>query len=574
MTWRPPVIALPRPRLSVADILVFAAAGAVLYWLLSFAPAALRRPHPSIEIDLRPGALPGYALLSFLRMVAAYLLSLLFTLVVGFAAARNKRSERILIPLMDILQSIPVLSFLPAVLLAMIAVFPRETLGLEVGSIILIFTGMVWNMAFSLYHSLLTIPAELVEAARMLRLNWWQRLTSLELPASAIGLVWNSMMSWAGGWFFLIACESFTLVNRSFTLPGLGSYLAAASGKGDLRAILLGLGTLVALIVTLDQLVWRPLIVWAEKFKIELTEDPAPPHSWMLDALRRSRLFSVAGQALRAPLAEALDSAFRRVETTAQGIGLMRYAPRVLGACGVVLALAAVGGVLIGSFALARMLVTLPASAWSHVLVGAAATSARVAVAMAAALAWAIPAGVFIGLRPRVARIAQPLAEIAASVPATALFPVLLLILIRLNGGLNVASILLMLLGTQWYVLFNVIAGATAIPRDLQESAALLKLRGGLRWQTLWLPAIFPYLVTGGITAQGGAWNASIVSEYVTFGGHTYQTTGLGALIAASQGGDYSLLAASTLTMSAIVVLLNRFGWRRAMRAAEDRYHL
>lgn len=574
MTWRPPVLTLHRMRLSSVDVLLFVMAGGVLYWLLFFAQAALKRPSPSAVIDLRPGALPGYALLSFLRMVAAYFLSLLFTFGVGFAAARRKGAARILIPLLDILQSIPVLSFLPAVLLATIAIFPQQTVGLEVGSIILIFTGMVWNLTFSLYHSLLTIPAELVEATRMLRLNGWQRVTSLELPASAIGLVWNSMISWAGGWFFLIACESFTLVNRSFTLPGLGSYLAAASAKGDLRAILLGLGTLVALIVALDQLIWRPLIVWAQKFKIELAEDPAPPHSWMLDALRRSRLFTSGGPGLLAPLSEALDSGSRGVGTAAQHIGVLRYAPRVAGAVGLVLALAAGAGVAIGGIEIVRMLVRLPGSAWIRVLAGAAATSARVAVSLAAALAWTVPAGVFIGLRPRVARIAQPLAEITASIPATALFPVLLLILVRLKGGLNVASILLMLLGTQWYVLFNVIAGATAIPQDLQESAALLKLRGRLRWQTLWLPAIFPYLVTGGITAQGGAWNASIVSEYVTFGDHTYETIGLGALIAGSQSGDYPLLAASTLTMSVIVVLLNRFGWRRAMRAAEVRYHL
>ncbi len=569
------MLVLRLPRLRVADLVVFFGVGALLYALLAIAPASLRRESPSVVIDLRPTALPGYAWLSLLRMTSAYGLSLLFTLVVGYAAARNRAAERILIPLLDILQSIPVLSFLPAVLLAMIAILPRETLGLEVGSVLLIFTGMVWNMAFSFYHSLLGIPAELIEASRVLRLTWWQRFTSLELPTAMIGLVWNSMMSWAGGWFFLMACESFTLVNRSFTLPGLGSYLAVASSQGNIRAILWGLGILVAIIVVLDQILWRPLIAWSQRFKVEVAEDPNPPHSWFLDALRRSSLLPVIQRAVSGPLAEAMAAASSRVEMAMRADRPLPFPPGFLAACRSLLALATVAGVLAGTLALIGMLVRISAPEWKQVMIGAGATSARVALALLIALGWTVPAGVFIGLRPAVARVAQPLAQIAASVPATALFPIVLLVLVRMGGGLNAASVLLMLLGTQWYILFNVIAGASAIPRDLLESAAVMKLRGWMRWRTLWLPATFTYLLTGAITAQGGAWNASIVSEYVVFGGRTLHTTGLGALIAeATQAGNYPLLATSTLTMAAIVVLLNRLGWRRAMHAAAERYHV
>jgi len=575
-TIQRPATPLPRvPRTWLIDVVLFLAVGAVLYALLSVAPTAMHRPTPSVTIDLRPSVLPAYTVLSFLRMVEAYVLSLIFTLVVGYAAAHNRQAERILIPMLDILQSIPVLSFLPAVLLAMIALFPGQTLGLEVGAVLLIFTGMVWNMAFSFYHSLLTIPPDLMEAARMFRLSPWRRLISMELPAGVIGLVWNSMLSWAGGWFFLMACESFTLVDKSFTLPGLGSYLAVASSKGDFRAILWGLGTLIALIVTLDQFVWRPMIVWSQRFKMELAEDPSPPHSWFLDLLRRSDALAAGQRAIATLLAAVTRRGSRAIDATMRTVPRVRGTSRLASAWWILLGVLVVGVAVAGGSALIGMLAKVRPPEWRQIAVGAGATTVRVAIALLITFAWTVPVGVYIGLRPRVAKIAQPLAQIAASVPATALFPVLLLLLVRVRGGLNVASVLLMLLGTQWYVLFNVIGGATGIPRDLIESAEVLKLRGWMLWRSLWLPAVFPYLVTGGLTAQGGAWNASIVSEYVTFSGKTLQTTGLGSLIAASsQNGNYPLLAASTVTMAAIVVVLNRFGWRRAMRAAEERYHL
>ncbi len=565
---------LRAPRAWAVDVLLLAAAAAVLYALLAVAPRELHRVTPSVTIDLRPSALPHYALLSFMRMCGGYVVSLAFTFVVGYAAARNHAAGRIIVPALDILQSIPVLSFLPAVLLAMIALFPRETTGLEIGSILLIFTGMVWNMAFSFYHALRTIPEELMEAARAFRLSWWQRFLSLELPASAIGLVWNSVMSWAGGWFFLMATEAFTLGKQSFTLPGLGSYLAEAANKGDLGAITWGLGVLIALIVALDQLVWRPLIAWSERFKVELSESQDTPTSWALDLLRDSALLPQVGRRIHAALARAQSRRPPRVaapETPQHGSVATRLEPW--------LRWPAIGaGTLVigwGALSLVKLVAALPPAKWIDIGEGSVATLLRIAIALIISVAWSVPAGVAIGLHPRLSRVAQPLAQIAASVPATAVFPILVLIFLRVGGGLSIASILLMLLGTQWYVLFNAIAGASALPRDLQEAAAVMKLRGWMRWRTLILPATFPYLVTGGITAQGGAFNASIVSEYVSFEGKTLQTIGLGALVtAAANNGDYPLLASSTVAMGLIVVVVNRLFWRRAAHLAEERYHV
>ena len=572
-SFHPGPTLLRTPRVWAVDALLLGAVAAVFYVLLAVAPRELHRLTPSVTIDLRPTALPRYALLSFMRMCGGYVVSLAFTFVVGYAAARSESAGRIIVPALDILQSIPVLSFLPAVLLAMIALFPRETTGLEIGSILLIFTGMVWNMAFSFYHSLRTIPDELIEAARAFRLSWWQRFTSLELPASAIGLVWNSVMSWAGGWFFLMATEAFSLGKQSFTLPGLGSYLAEAANKGDFAAILWGLGVLVALIVALDQLVWRPLIAWSERFKMELSESQDTPTSWVLDLLRDSALLPQAGRRIRAALARVQTHRppRRAAPEPPRAAVTSRLAPWLrwpaIGAGTLVIAW--------GTLSLLKLVAALPPAKWIDIGEGSVATLLRIAIALIISLAWSIPAGVAIGLHPRLSRIAQPLAQIAASVPATAVFPILVLLIIRVGGGLSIASILLMLLGTQWYVLFNAIAGASALPRDLQEAAAVMKVRGWMRWRTLILPAIFPYLVTGGITAQGGAFNASIVSEYVSFEGKTLQTIGLGALVtAAANNGDYPLLASSTVAMGLIVVVVNRLFWRRAARLAEERYHV
>jgi NitT/TauT family transport system permease protein len=563
---------LPRVEPSyLPDLLMFAGGVALFYGVTLAAHSWLGPFTPKVEISRSLWALPVYAGLSLLRIGVAYFLSLAFTLVYGYVAAYNPRAERFMIPLLDVLQSIPVLSFLPGVMLAMVALFPSRQLGVELGAILLIFTGQVWNMAFSFYASLKSIPREMHEAADVYRFSWWQRFIELELPFAAIGLVWNSMMSVAGGWFFLMACEMFVLGTRDFRLPGLGSYLQTAASAGDTTAILWGVGTMIAVIVLLDQFVWRPVIAWAEKFKVEQVESTDVPQSWVLGLLHHSRgLAYLRKKALR-PLRESLTARFAHEHQTAaptEPAVPTVWILRVLAA----VVLASIG------YALVRVLIMLAGvghAEAAQLVVGLGATFLRVNATLLIGAAWTIPAGVMIGFSPRLARIAQPLAQIAASVPATALFPVVLLILIRLGGGLGVGSIVLLLLGTQWYILFNVIAGAMAIPTDLKEACSVFGLKGWQRWRKLILPGIFPYLVTGMVTASGGAWNASIVAEYFHFKGQTFATTGLGALISqATDSGNFNLLIASTILMAAMVITVNRLVWRRMYTLAETRFRL
>jgi NitT/TauT family transport system permease protein len=527
---------------------------------------------PQVEIDLRARALPLYAFYSVLRISIAYFLSLAFTLVYGYIAAYNTRAERFMVPLLDVLQSIPVLSFLPGVMLAMVALFPSRQLGVELGSILLIFTGQVWNMAFSFYSSLKSIPQEMREAARLYRFSWWQRFTQMELPFSVIGLVWNSMMSVAGGWFFLMACEMFVLGKRDFRLPGLGSYLQTAASAGDTRAIVYGLATMIAVIVLTDQLVWRPVVAWAQKFKFETVEAAETTQSPVLTFLRRSQVVDFLSRKTVMPLREALLMHFAREKTVrrpgAPQDTLRRWLPVALG-------IALLVGMLYLVFRGWLLLVGMSQSEVLMILKGLVATFLRVTAALVLASLWTVPAGVAIGTHPRLARIAQPLAQIAASVPATALFPVVLMALVSVGGGMGIASMVLLLLGTQWYLLFNVIAGASAIPTELAEACTVFRFSRWERWTKLILPAIFPYLITALVTASGGAWNASIVAEYFHLHGHVYSTVGLGALISqASDDGNFRLLFASTIFMAATVVTINRLVWRKLYKLASTRFKL
>jgi NitT/TauT family transport system permease protein len=564
---------LPRFEVSLLpDLLMFAGGLAIFYGILLLGRTWFGPFTPSVEISRSPLALPVYAGYSLLRISVAYLLSLIFTLVYGYIAAYNPRAEKFMVPLLDVLQSIPVLSFLPGVMLAMVALFPGKQLGVELGAILLIFTGQVWNMAFSFYASLKSIPREMREAAKVYRFNWWQRFTEMELPFAAIGLVWNSMMSVAGGWFFLMACEMFVLGARDFRLPGLGSYLQTAASAGDTTSILWGVATMIAVIVLLDQFVWRPVIAWAEKFKVEQVESTNAPRSWVLDMFEHSRaLAKIKKKAVR-PLRESLMMYFSRRhfetatkrETKAWKIWVAR-----------VVAVVALGLVAYAVSRVAIILVGLQRPELHELGQGLVVTFLRVTVALVIGAAWTIPAGVAIGFNPKLARIAQPLAQIAASVPATALFPVVLLLLIKVGGGLGLGSIVLLLLGTQWYILFNVIAGAIAIPTDLKECCSTFRIGGWERWKKLILPGIFPYLVTGMVTASGGAWNASIVAEYFHFKGQTYTTIGLGAVISkATDSGNFDELLAATILMAAAVVTVNRLVWRRMYRLAESRFRL
>jgi NitT/TauT family transport system permease protein len=569
----PPWATLPTSAASlVRDLPVMLAGLALFYGLLSLAQYWASPVGTQQAIDLHPSALPKYAFFSVARIPLAYFVSLIFTLIYAYIAAHNSRAERVMIPLLDTLQSIPVLSFLPTVMIAMVSLFPSRQLGVELGSIVLIFTGQVWNMAFSVYSSMKNIPREMLEASEVYRLSAWQKFVQLELPYSAIGLIWNSMMSVAGAWFFLMACEMFVLGNRDLRLPGLGSYLQSASNVGDMRAILWGLFVMIAVIVLMDQLIWRPIIAWSDKFKFEQVEAAQSSRSPILDLLRRSRLIRRVGRVTVRPTREALALHFARkraaFQRNANVSARNKWITRVT-------LVAASVGVIFAIVRMGAMLATLSRPDIGIILRGAGTTFLRVELSLVLAGLWTIPVGVYVGLRPRLAAIAQPIAQVAASVPATALFPIVLLFLIRIGGGLGIGSIVLMLLGTQWYILFNVIAGASAIPTDLKEVCSIFHLSQVERWRRLFLPAIFPFLVTGFITASGGAWNASIVAEYVHFQGKTIATTGLGAVISkATDTGNFAVLLGATVVMAALVVTINRLLWRRLYVLAATRYKL
>jgi NitT/TauT family transport system permease protein len=557
------------------DLAVFLLVFAAIYGVYAighiwFAPAA-----PQAQISQDPRMLPLYAFYSLVRIALAYAISLVFALIYGYAAAHSRRAEAVLVPLLDILQSIPVLSFLPGVMLAMVALFPHRQLGVELGSILLIFTGQVWNMAFSFYSSLKTIPRELNEAARIYRFGKWQRFVELDLPFSTIGLVWNSMMSVAGGWFFLMACEMFVLGNRDFRLPGLGSYLQTAAGNGDTRAILWGITAMVTVIVLLDQLIWRPVIAWADKFKFEQVEAAQTVQHNLLSLFGHASLVIRGYRFVFRPLINRLTLTFailaRSAAKNLPSPKDLRTRRKLEYALGVVVLV----GIGIALFHAVRELSDLHRQDYFALLRSAGFTFLRVNAALLLGLLWTVPVGVTIGSNPRFARLAQPLAQIAASIPATALFPIILLFLIRLRGGLEIAALVVLLLGTQWYILFNVIAGAMAIPTDLKEAARIYRFTSWGRWRHLILPGIFPYLVTGMVTASGNAWNVSIIAEYFHFQGEIVSTTGLGSAISrASDAGRFDLLLASTLVMATVVVLINRLLWRRLYRLASSRFKL
>jgi NitT/TauT family transport system permease protein len=569
----PPWAALPSAIPSaLRDAPIILAVLALFYALLSLAHYWLTPVMVHTEISLAPSALPMYAVYSVLRIGIAYAISLVVAIVLGYAAAYNPRVERFLIPILDTLQSIPVLSFLPGVMLSMVALFPTRQLGIELGSILLIFTGQVWNMAFSFYSSVKSIPREMHEVVEVYRWSWWQKFTQLELPYATIGLVWNSMMSVAGAWFFLMACEMFVLNNRDLRLPGLGSYLQTAANAGDTRAILWGLAVMIGVIILIDQLVWRPAIAWAEKFKFEQVEAAEVPRSPILDFLRRSRFLPFIANRSTRPASERLMLHFARQRATEASGG--RSSPARKLAIWITLA-AALAGIVYAFVRMCVLLFALTAPELRAIFSGAAATFLRVEFTLLLAGLWTIPVGLYVGLRPKLSAIVQPIAEIAASVPATALFPIILLVLIRLGGGLGIGSIALLLLGTQWYILFNVIAGAIALPTDLKEVCDVFHFHSYERWRDFLLPGIFPFLITGFVTASGGAWNASIVAEYFHFRGQTFSTVGLGAVISrATDAGNYRLLVAATIIMAAMVVIINRLVWRRLYGLASTRFRL
>jgi NitT/TauT family transport system permease protein len=563
-----------RKRLSAADLLVLALLFGLLWALLdlgrgmisSFSPL-----QPSI-IHMNPLWLPYYAGRSLLRMFIAYFLSLAFTLVYGRYAAYHKTAEKIMIPALDILQSVPVLGFLSVTVTGFLALFPGSMLGPECASIFAIFTAQAWNMTFSFYHSLTTLPKELQEAADVYRLRRFARFTRLEVPFAMIGLVWNSMMSFGGSWFFLTASEMITVLHNNIELPGIGSYIGVAIQRGDGLAIAYGIIAMVLVIVLVDQFVWRPIVAWSQRFTLEQSGDGSAPDSWFLRLLRRSNWVQASSRGVQHLFAIASDGMRQRRRRDKRPAPRQRPWLRPVA----ILALCAAGAFILRfTVAAGQEVATLGWSALLHVVVLGFYTFLRVLASTLLGAIWTVPVGVAIGMSKPLARIAQPLVQIAASFPSNVLFPLVTILYLRYAVNFQIGSIPLMMLGTQWYILFNVIAGASAIPTELKEATSVLGLRSWSRWKTLILPAIFPSLVTGGITASGGAWNASILAEIVTWKHTTLTATGLGAYITtATTDGNWAQITWGILVMVLFVVALNRLLWRPLYRLAETKFHL
>jgi len=554
---------------------------ALLWSALHFGKGMLVHFDPAAQVPIETSIryIPYYAARTLLRMWVAFGFSLLFAISVGYMAAKDRRARVLILPALDILQSVPVLGFLSATVTAFMALFPGSLMGVECAAIFAIFTGQVWNMAFGFYHSMVTVPTDMQEAATTYGLTRWQRFRIVELPASAHSLIWNSMMSFGGGWFFVAQSEAISVMNKDIKLPGLGSYMAQSIERADHAAAFWAIVAMLVLILASDQLVWRPLLAWADKFKIELTVSAHPPTSWVYDLLRGAYVFTWMHERIWEPVAERLT---RLVRSRRRILVPLRAAKRsrpsawlrrgVLGALGVWLGAELLPGIAAVIHALHGAL-TWPI--FGHIVWLGVLTLLRVlAMTVIATLIWT-PIGVWIGSQPRIARFAQPMAQIGASFPVNMTFPLVVGLFVAGHVSMNWGSILLIAMGTQWYILFNVVAGAMAIPNDLKEAARTYGLQRWDLWRTLILPAIFPFWVTGACTAAGGAWNASIVAELATWGDTTLQADGLGAYITTvTKSGDTPLIIASIGVMSLFVVVLNKFVWRRLYAFAERRFRL
>jgi len=558
---------------------------------LSVSTGLVRLPGRAVVVSLLH--LPYYGLCSFYRMLAAYLLALLFSVSYGYAAAINAKAERVMMPLLDILQSVPVLGFFPAAVYFFVNLFHGHRLGVELASIFLIFTGQAWNMAFGVYEAITTLPDDSKDAMQSLGVKGWLCFRRLYLPAAVPKLVYNSVLSWAGGWYFLIACEIIALGPVNYHLPGLGSFLAQSTLEGKLGLTFAALALLIAMIVVLDLYLWRPLTLWADRFRYEFAVAPVTHpnqpvlfNAWrhVQHALRRSRrrLFrkwaryrwflrklrqpvTAASEKILFRLGHFLDSQLRR--------GGWKTVKRVGAVAAAALALLIVVKISLGLVTL----LTEPFPGEAKKLPGALLLStSRLAVAYGISLLWTIPAAGWIGENERISRVLMPVLEIAASVPATALFPIMVLVVIHTFGGMNFASILLVLTGMQWYLAFNLVAGVRNVPGDLKEAARAFGLSRWQYWRKVLLPAMVPSLITGSITAWGGGWNALIVSEYLVYKGQTYSVLGIGALLdeATYQTGNSLMMLLTLLVMVAAIILLNRFFWRKLYHAAARRYRI
>jgi NitT/TauT family transport system permease protein len=566
------VVKSGRPSLwdAVAVLLIL---GALAF--LAQASRDVLQPLPAAGFDtvtLDPRMLPEYAARTTARMLAAMILSLIFTFTYATWAAKSRRAAVVLIPLLDILQSVPILGFISVTVVFFMSLAPGKILGAELAAVFAIFTSQAWNMAFSFYQSLRTVPEELVEAARSLRLGGWMRFWRLDVPFAMPTLIWNMMMSMSGGWFFVVASEAISVGGTTVALPGVGSYIALAIERRDLGAIGWAIATMLVVILIYDQLLFRPLVAWAGRFRFEQERSVARSRSWVLTALRRSQILKW----MTAPFGAAMHWSYRAV-SPATGPG-ERWTDRE-GAAQLIdriwhLALAVAALTALWSIArFVRTGVSLP-EVGAAVLLGLA-TMTRVFVLVAIASVIWVPIGIAIGLRPGLARVAQPIAQFLAAFPANLLFPIAVSAIVAFRLDPNIWLSPLMILGTQWYILFNVLAGASTIPSELRDIGANFRIRGWLWWRRVALPAVFPFYVTGAITASGGSWNASIVAEVASWGDQRLQAQGIGAYIAeATAAGDYHRIVLGIAVMSAFVVIINRAFWRPLYRYAEARFRL
>jgi NitT/TauT family transport system permease protein len=559
------------PNLYDLAIFVLIAGGFVLiaHGAHEMAAPAVRLASEPITLD--PANLPEYALRTTLRMFAAILVSLLFTFVVATLAAKSRKAELVIVPALDILQSVPVLGFLTFTVVFFLRLFPGSEFGAECAAIFAIFTSQAWNMAFSFYQSLRTVPRDLDEVSRHFQLSPWLRFWRLEAPFAAPGLIWNTMMSMSGGWFFVVASEAITVGDTTVKLPGIGSWLAVAIDAKDIHAVILAVLVMAAVILAYDQLLFRPIVAWADKFRFEQTAAARRPRSWVYDLWRRGKVVRRVSPAIgwAAALVSKLPLGFTRPAKALRKPVAGSWPDRLW----LVAVLAVV------AYALWHIVLFTRASLSAHDLLTAIGlgllTLLRVAVLIAlASIVW-VPIGVWIGLRPGVATRVQPVAQFLAAFPANVLFPIAVVVIVREHLDPDIWLSPLMVLGTQWYILFNVIAGASAFPTDLREVSTLFRLRSWQWWREVILPGILPYYVTGALTASGGSWNASIVAEVASWGDTRLKAAGLGSYIAdASAAGDYPRVVLGIFVMSVMVVTCNRLIWRPLYRLAERRFRL
>jgi len=527
------------------------------YWTQVFSPL-----RDVVDIDLSLWHLPEYTFYSLSRGLLAYALSLIFSLLWGFWAAKDRVVEKAVIPILDVLQSIPFLGFLPGVVLLLVGIFRHNNVGLELAAILLMFTSQVWNMAFGVYHSIRTVPAEKSECATAYHFSPFQRVRWVELPFTMLSLIWNSIMSVAGGWFFLMINEAYKLGTRDFRLPGLGSYMSVAASKGDVPAMIHAGVAMILMIVFLDQFLWRPLVVWSQKFRVEETGPQGLTEAWFLTVVKHSYIIAFF-HSLSRRIGGYIQDRRRNVS--------FNYFP-ILSRAALLLLLALLS---VALFFAIRLMKDVSLDQWLYLGTMLCLTFGRVMICVGLSVLIMLPLGLAIGLSDKWNRSLQPIIQVAASFPATLLFPALIVLFKIVGIPLGIGSIILMLMGTQWYVLFNVMAGAKAMPSDLKEVAKSFRFNRAHRFLWLYLPAVFPYLITGILSAAGGAWNASIVSEYATYKDQVWMTPGIGSSISlAAQENDFPLLAASIAVLVVVVILLNYQVWLRLYHYSEKRFAL